>query len=82
MKCEASTQPTFYWDPKKIDFPGCSRQAAIRIDGISLCVQHASGIALQKAIHAGNAEVIRKTPSLCHTVNDRFANHIISDKDL
>ena len=73
MKCEATTNPSYWWIPNKIDFPQCSKGASVNIDGINLCRQHAGQIALQKLVNSGEVKQIKG-----YTCNymDRFSDRI------
>lgn len=75
MRCEATTDPTLWWRRSQIDFPQCSRQASVLIDGLHLCLQHAGSIAVQKLIHRGEVINLKQTGPLCDA-GQRWVRHM------
>lgn len=76
MKCEATTNPTMFWDKDLVDFPQCKRGATVKIDDVPMCLQHAGIVAVQKLIHSGQAEVLRKHAVRSSCNLDRWRSHV------
>lgn len=78
VKCEASTNPCYWWMGKEhIEFPDCTRGASLNVDGINLCASHAWAIAIQKLILEGEIKYIDgKAPEHMCNLGDRWAKHM------
>lgn len=78
-KCEATTNPCFWWDPKKIEFPKCTHKASVKIDGLNLCVKHAGTLAIIKLLAIGDAERlpgINKYSPVCLKFGDQWGKKV------
>lgn len=78
-RCEATTDPCYWWDDRKITFPRCRRSASVEIDGVKMCVQHAGTFSILKLIHMGEAtklESAAKNGPLCSLHGDKWAKRI------
>ena len=68
-ECEATCAPWFGYrsSEKRVVriIQDCSHQAAVRIDGINLCLKHAGTIAVRKLLNEGSAEIIDKNNKFC-----------------
>ena len=75
-QCEATTNPCYWWDSEKIEFPQCSCGASVEIDGLNLCATHAGKLALLKLIGSGDAKKIKDTTALCGLNEDRWGKKV------
>lgn len=81
-KCEATTNPCFWWDEDRISFPVCSRAASVEIDGVKMCLQHAGTMAVLKLIAIGDAKKLPGVNSgpLCDMYQDKNVKYIKKEK--
>ena len=75
-QCEATTNPCYWWDSERIEFPRCSKGATVEIDGVKMCLQHAGTMAVLKLIGMGKAKKIKDSPALCATQADNMCKRI------
>lgn len=70
-RCQATTQPCYWWSSEKIEFRQCTKGATVEIDGVKMCLQHAGTLAVLKLIAQGNAKKLKDTGPLCDINQDK-----------